>query len=91
MALNLKGTSGTLRQGTRTWATVTSWAKKDRRITFTVGRVNAFAQGLGPPTHIALDVRSGRLVYPIVGEYGAGAVKVDPVGVVTEQQEGITA
>jgi hypothetical protein len=85
MALNIDGTEGELRVGTKTLAALTAWQKRDKRITFTVGKVNAFLAGIGtPPTEIVLQMTPKvRRIYPIVsvtldeGLDGQGKASVD--------------
>jgi len=79
MALNLSGRGGELRNGSRQVARLATWTKDAARIVFTVEYVNAFAAGLGPPTHITIPVSLRvQRTYPIVsGGIEDGVVKVD--------------
>jgi hypothetical protein len=79
MALDIEGTTGELRVGTKRLATLASWQKRDKRITFTTNYVNAFLAGMGQPTEIALQVTPKvRRIYPIVsGGLTDGRVDVD--------------
>lgn len=93
MALNLHGRGGELRNGSRVVARLATWSKSTAKITFTTEYVNAFAAGLGPPTHIAIPVsRTVLRSYPIVsGALEDGVVKVDLMHVTSEKLEGATA
>jgi hypothetical protein len=87
VALNYDGTEGELRVGTKTLAALTAWQKRDKRITFTVGRVNAFLAGMGtPPTEIVLQMTPKvRRIYPVVsGTHADGVVFVDLMTARTE-------
>jgi hypothetical protein len=79
MALDLEGTTGELRVGTKRLATLASWQKRDKHITFTTDYVNAFLAGMGQPTEIVLQVTpKTRRIYPIVaGTLAARRVIVD--------------
>lgn len=86
MALNFKGQGGELRIGTRQLATLTSFWKQERRVSFEVRYVNQFAAGLGRPTAIVLPVTPTAVrIYPVVGGgLEEGAVMVDLDGARTE-------
>lgn len=89
MALNLDGTHGELRVGTKRLAVLTGWSKQDRRVSFTVGTVNPFLAGMGAaPTEIVLQVMPKVVrVYPILaGGIADGHVVVDLMTARTETQ-----
>lgn len=86
MGASYQASVGELRHGRHVVARLARCWKQDHKVTFITTYVNRFAEGLGPPTHLVLQVTPKAVcVYPVVsGSAADGAVKVDGAQVRTE-------
>lgn len=86
MPASYQASVGELRHGRHVVARLAGCWKQDARVTFTTTYVNRFAEGLGPPTEIVLQVTPKAVcIFPVVtGTAAEGVVKVDAAKVRTE-------